>query len=105
MIDLKKFGGQFGVKRWEVSVNVPIELFEDERYIEHLKNQLKERCVREYIENVEDSFVYRKITNRLDKTFTLSVTLEDLFELKEENKRLRRDITELMDQLNYYLKR
>lgn len=92
---------QFGLRRWKSSLTIPIELFEDKGYIEHIKKELKERCVKEYVENIEDSFEYSSSFDKTSRTGTISIELEDLFKLKENNKFLRKQIYELIDEISF----
>jgi hypothetical protein len=86
---------QFGVKKWETRISIPIELYEDKDYLKHVKNELKERCIKEYISEVEDSFEYFVNTFIHERRVELSVKMDDLFDLKERNNRLRRELHEL----------
>ena len=86
-----------GAKRWETTIEIPIELVADDDYIAHLKLELKERCVKEYIRNTEDSFNYSIYTDRSSPFATLKIELEDLFGFKEQNRKLNRELGELVD--------
>jgi hypothetical protein len=86
-----------GARRWKTSIEIPIELASDDDYIEHLKLELKERCVKEYVRNTEDSFRYSISTDRTSPIATVKMEIEDLFGLKDQNKKLHRELRELVD--------
>lgn len=99
---VKKYKTWHGKKMWKISILIPLEMTQDAEYIKHLKKQLKERCIKEYIDNVEGSFEYRISSDRVSREAELSMELEDLFSLKERNKRLRQEIRELVDDFIAY---
>lgn len=86
-----------GARRWETSIEIPIELANDDDYIEHLKLELKERCVKEYVAIVDESFKYGIYTDRVSMMATVKMEIENLFGLKDENKKLKRELSELVD--------
>lgn len=87
----------FNEKRWKTSTMIPIERVEDKDFLKYIKSQLKERCVREYVENVEDAFEYRISTNKLGREAEVSIIIEDLFHLKDKNKKLKKDLSGVID--------
>lgn len=87
----------FGKKYWKTEIRIPIEEANDEKFVEHLKKELLVRCVKEYVENTEDTFQFRVYTNRAEPFATISVEMEDLFKLRERNRSLQKEILELVD--------
>ena len=86
-----------GIKKWSSSLTVPSEMIVDEDYLAHLKRELKERCVREYVESIDDSFKYRISRDRIRREFTISIEIDDMFDIKSKNEKLHRELTELVD--------
>ena len=94
---VRKYSTINGHKKWSSSITIPLEVARDDEYVSHLKRELKERCIKEYINNVPDSFEYRISTNRVEPIAVLTLELEDLFELKNGNKNLRNQLIEMID--------
>lgn len=91
--DIRLMNGQ---RRWRSSMTVPIERVKDTQFIEHIKIQLKETCVKKYIDSIDDSFEYDISTNKISRVAEIKITMEDLFGLKKQNKKLNRELSELV---------
>lgn len=85
---------------WKVTTSIPIELINDESFIENEKRKLIEILVKSYVEKVELSDLGFRLDSELRTKpyeFEISMCIDDLFNLKQENNRLRNEMSELVD--------
>lgn len=87
-----------GVRRWRVRITIPTSNVANEAYIDHIKRGLKLQCIEQYLDVAKDSFTYHMTTQVGDSNITeMTLEMDDLFSLREENKALSRQVSELID--------
>lgn len=94
---MEKYKEINGRRKWSSSLTVPSFALLDKSDVDRLKRQLKIRCIEEYVDNVEDSFVYNISSDKITRTSVITITMDDLFSIKNHNKKLSRELSELVD--------
>lgn len=84
-------------KFWSSEMIIPEEMVKDEDYLQHTKNSIMANMVNYYVENCgfKPKFNIRK--GDMPRTVKISTEVLDIFALKDENERLRKELSEMVD--------